>query len=74
MTFDLYEILLKQNFARYPLHHVIYASTKFEVATSNGKGEKIKLQEGWQTDGQTEDTDRRMRRRTHSHTDGQTTD
>ena len=26
------------NFAQYPLHHVIYSATKFEVATSKGLG------------------------------------
>ena len=28
-----------QNVTQYPIHHVIYASTKFEVATFNGLGE-----------------------------------
>ena len=28
-----------RNVTQYPLHHVIFASTKFEVATSNGLGE-----------------------------------
>ena len=27
-----------QNFAQYPLHHVTYPGTNFEVATSNGLG------------------------------------
>ena len=27
-----------QNVTQYPLHHVMYASTKFEVATSHGLG------------------------------------
>ena len=45
------------NVTQYPLHHVIYASTKFEVATSNGLGEDTitrNVTEG-QTDGQTTD-------------------
>ena len=34
---------LTQNVARYPLHHVTYAPTKFEVATSNGlRGDAFK--------------------------------
>ena len=36
--FDL-GVKVTRNVAQYPLHHVIYASTKFEVATSNGLGE-----------------------------------
>ena len=37
--FDL-DLVVKvtQNVTQYPLHHVIYAPTKFEVATSNGTG------------------------------------
>ena len=31
-------VKVTRNVAQYPLHHVIYASTKFEVATSNGLG------------------------------------
>ena len=27
-----------KNIAQYPLHHVTYSGTKFEVATSNGLG------------------------------------
>ena len=27
-----------QNVAQYPLHHVTYTATKFEIATSNGIG------------------------------------
>ena len=30
--------LVTQNVAQYPLHHVTYAATKFEVATSNRLG------------------------------------
>ena len=34
----LFELGVKvtQNVAQYPLHHVTYAATKFEVAKSNG--------------------------------------
>ena len=32
-------VKVTQNVTQYPLHHVIYAATKFEVATSNGLGE-----------------------------------
>ena len=31
-------IKVKRNIAKYPLHHVTYLCTKFEVATSNGLG------------------------------------
>ena len=34
LTFDL-GVKVTQNVAQYPLHHVTYSSTKFEVATSN---------------------------------------
>ena len=39
LTFDLelWEKVL-HTIALYPLHHVIYAHAKFEVATSNGLG------------------------------------
>ena len=37
MTFDL-GLGVTQNIAQYPLHHVTYSTTKFEVATSNGLG------------------------------------
>ena len=37
LTFDL-GVKVTRNVAQYPLHHVIYASTKYEVATSNGLG------------------------------------
>ena len=40
LTFDLdLGVKVTQNVTQYPLHHVIYASTKFEVATSNCLGE-----------------------------------
>ena len=36
------------NVAQYPLHQVIYAATKFEVAMSNGLGGYIyKKRDGW---------------------------
>ena len=39
MTFDLDPgVNVTQNEAQYPLHHVTYAATKFEVAKSNGLG------------------------------------
>ena len=31
-------VLATQDVAQYPLHHVTYAATKFEVARSNGLG------------------------------------
>ena len=37
-------VKVTQNVAQYPLHHVTYSATKFEVATSNVK-EEIHLQE-----------------------------
>ena len=36
-TFDL-DVKITHNVAQYPLHHVTYSATKFEVATSNGLG------------------------------------
>ena len=40
--FDLdFAVKVTQNVTKYPLHHVIYASTKFEVATANGLGEDM---------------------------------
>ena len=39
-TFDLdLGVNVTRNIALYPLHHVVYASTHFEVATSYGLGE-----------------------------------
>ena len=35
--FDL-EVKFTRNVAQYPLHHVTYSATKFEVATSKGLG------------------------------------
>ena len=38
--FDLdSKVKVTQNVAQYPLHHVTYAVTKFEVAKSNGLGD-----------------------------------
>ena len=56
MTFDLDpKVKVTRNVTQYPLHHVIYAPTKFEVATSNGLGEDTitrNVTDG-RTDGQT---------------------
>ena len=39
LTFDLdLAVKVTQNVAQYPLHHVTYSATKFEVATSNHLG------------------------------------
>ena len=39
LTFDLdLGIKVIRNIAQYPLHHVTYSATKFEVALSNGLG------------------------------------
>ena len=39
LTFDLgLGVKVTQNVAQYPLHHVTYSATKFEVATSNRLG------------------------------------
>ena len=37
LDLDLW-VKVTRNIAQYPLHHVSYAATKFEVATSNGIG------------------------------------
>ena len=46
-----------RNVTQYPLHHVIYAPTKFEVGTSNGLGEDTITRNvtDRQTDGRTTD-------------------
>ena len=61
LTFDLdLWVEVTRNVTQYPLYHVIYASTKFEVATSNGLGEDtitINVTDGQtdrRTDGQTD--------------------
>ena len=39
LIFDLdLGVKFKRNIAQYPLHHVTYPATKFEVATSKGLG------------------------------------
>ena len=40
LTFDL-GVKATRNVAQYPLHHVNYSDTKFEVATSNNVGRDI---------------------------------
>ena len=59
LTFDT------RNVTQYPLHHVIYAPTKFEVPTSNSLGEDTITRNV--TDGQTD-------RQTDGQTDGRRTD
>ena len=40
MTFDIdLGVKVTPKIAQYPLHHVIYASAKFEVAMTKGLGE-----------------------------------
>ena len=46
-------VKVTRNFTQCPLQHVIYASTKFEVATSNGLGEDTITRNV--TDGRTTD-------------------
>ena len=54
-------VKVTQNVTQYPLHHVIYAPTKFEVATFNGLREDTmtrNVSDGWtdaRTDGGTTD-------------------
>ena len=61
LTFDLdLGVKVTRNVTQYPLHHVIYAPTKFEVATSNGLGEDTITRNV--TDGRTD-------RQTHGRTD-----
>ena len=45
-------VKVTRNVTQYPLHHVIYASTEFEVATSKGLGEDTITRNV--TDGQTD--------------------
>ena len=54
------KVKVTRNITQYPLHHVIYAPTKFEVATSNGLGEDTITRNV--TDGRTD-------RQTHGRTD-----
>ena len=66
LTFDLdLGVKVTRNVIQYPLHHVIYASTKFEVAMSNGLGGDTITRNV---------TDRQTHRRTDRQTDGRTTD
>ena len=54
LTFDLdLGVKVTRNVTQYPLHHVIYAPTKFEAATSNGLGEDTITRNV--TDGQTDE-------------------
>ena len=59
--FDLdLRVKVTQNVAQYPLHHVRYSATKFEVATSNRLGgdtftRKSDGRTSARTDGQTDD-------------------
>ena len=54
LMFDLdLGVKVTRNFTQCPLQHVIYASTKFEVATSNGLGEDTITRNV--TDGRTTD-------------------
>ena len=65
LTFDLdLGVKVTRNVTQYPLHHVIYAPTKFEVATSNrlGKDTITRNVTDGRTDGQT-----------HGQTDGRWT-
>ena len=45
-------VKVTRNVTQYPLHHVIYASTKIEVAMSNGLGEDTITRN--MTDGRTD--------------------
>ena len=66
MTFDLdLGVKVTQNVAQFPLHHVTYSPTKFEVATSNGLGGDTFTRNV--TDAQTHE-------RTDARTDGRRTD
>ena len=60
LTFDLdLGVKVTINVAQYPLHHVTYSPTKFEVATSNGLGGDTFTRNV--TDGRTDgQTDRRI--------------
>ena len=60
LTFDL-GVKVTRNVTQYPLHHVIYAPAKFEVASTNRLGEDTITRNV--TDG---------RRQTHGRTDGRT--
>ena len=70
MTFDLdLGVKVTRNVAQFPLHHVTYSPTKFEVATSNGlRGDTFTRNV---TDGRTHG---RTDRQTDGRTDGRRTD
>ena len=72
LTFDLdLGVKVTRNVAQYPLHHVPYSPTKFEVANSNGIGGDTFTRNV--TDGRTDArTDRRTNVQTDRQTDGQT--
>ena len=74
MTFDLdLGVKVTRNVAQYPLHHVTYSPTKFEVATSNGLGGDTFTRNV--TDGRTHGrTDGQTDGRTDGQTDGRRTD
>ena len=76
LTFDLdldLWVKVTRNVAQYPLHHMTYSATKFEVATSHGLGGDTFTRNvtdggrhGW--------TDRQTDRLTDRRTEGRTTD
>ena len=70
LTFDLdLGVKVTQNVAQFPLHHVTYSPTKFEVATFNGLGGDTLARNV--TDGRTHG---RTNGQTDGRTDGRTTD
>ena len=70
LTFDLDPgVKVTRNVTQYPLHHVIYAPTKFQVAMSNGLGEDTITRNV--TDGR---TDAQTDGQTDGRTDGRRTD
>ena len=65
-VFDLdLGVKVTQNVAQFPLHHVTYSATKFEVATSNSLGGDTFTRNV---------TDAHPHRRTDAQTDGRRTD
>ena len=55
LTLDL-GVKVTRNVAQYPLHHVIYSASKFEIATSNDlEGDTFTSKCNGQTDGRTTD-------------------
>ena len=62
---NLFDVGVKvtRNIAQYPLHHVIYASAKFEIATTNNLGEDTitrNVMDRWMDRHKDEWTDRRQ--------------